>query len=76
MIIILQLVLPLIFLLIQQEKKLNLAIKSLDSEQLKIDLDKAEQFYKEHQVSKTGIKRYLFEYRKLLKEKEMEHNTR
>ena len=76
MIIILQLVLPLIFLLIQQEKKLNLAIKSLDSEQLKIDLDKAEQFYKEHQVSKAGIKRYLSEYRKLLKEKEMKDNTR
>ena len=70
-----QLALPIIFIFIKFEKKLNLAIKSLDSEQLKINLDKAEQFYKEHQVSKTGIKRYLSEYRKLLKEKEMEHKT-
>ena len=76
LIAIIQLVIPNYYELLKLEKSIDLKINSFNIEQLNIDLGKAEQFYKEHQVSKTGIKRYLFEYRKLLKEKEMEHNTR
>ena len=72
LIIMLQLVFPMFMLLIKQEKKLEIDIQELTAEELQIEINKAEQFYKNHQVSNAAIKRYLAEYKKILKEKEME----
>ncbi|GHU44730.1 hypothetical protein FACS1894193_13480 [Bacilli bacterium] len=65
-----QLALPIMFIFLKLEKMFDSEIRHLNIEQLHGELNKAEQFYKNHQVSNAAIKRYLAEYRKILKEKE------
>ena len=60
------------FIFLKLEKMFDSKIKHLNIEQLQEEINKAEQFYKNHQVSNAAIKRYLAEYKKILKEKEME----
>lgn len=67
-----QIACPMIFIFLKLEKRMDLIIKQLNSEQLQVELNKAEDFYEHHKVSHAAIKRYLAEYNKLLEEKEKE----
>lgn len=67
-----QVIFSMTFIIIKLEKKMDLNITQLNSEQLQVELNKAEDFYKRHKVSHAAIKRYLAEHNKLLEEKEKE----
>lgn len=67
-----QLAIPVYHGLLKLEKNIDLKVKQLNAEKLQEEINRAEQFYKNHQVSNAAIKRYLAEYKKILKEKEME----
>lgn len=70
LITLIQVVIPVYHKLVILEKKMDLSITQLNSEQLQVELNKAEDFYERHKVSHAAIKRYLAEYNKLLEEKE------
>ena len=65
-----QVIFSMVFIFLKLEKMFDSEIRHLNIEQLQEEINKAEQFYKNHQVSNAEIKRYLAEYRKILKEKE------
>lgn len=67
-----QIMFSMVFIFLKLEKKIDLEIRLLTLEELRAELDKAGQFYKIHKVSGTETKKYLIEYKKILKEKEME----
>ena len=64
LITLIQVVIPVYHKLVILEKKMDLSITQLNSEQLQVELNKAEDFYERHKVSHAAIKRYLAEYNK------------